>query len=64
MPLEQKSKQRVSPKVGAAKVWCPRGCARVWAKHLSVHAEDSVHSSNESKGTGGKEISESDAWYQ
>lgn len=64
MPLEQKSEQRVSPKVGAAKVWCPRGCARVWAKHLSVHAEDSVHSSNESKGTGGKEISESDAWDQ
>lgn len=64
MPLEQKSKQRVSPKVEAAKVWCPRGCARMWAKHLSVHAEDRVHSSSESKGTRGKEISESDAWYQ
>lgn len=31
-PRGQKSEQRVSPKVGAAKVWCPRGCARVWAK--------------------------------
>lgn len=64
MPLEQKSEQRVSSKVGTTKVWCPRGCARVWAKPLSVHAEDSARSSNESKGTGGKEISESGAWYQ